>query len=113
MPPQNGLVAQSAAGGQAEYEPAGGGAHLIKHMKYYVYVLKSTVIDKHYVGFSTNVARRLRQHNAGKNRSTKPYRPYEILFFEEFDTKEKALSREKFLKSGQGREHIKTASWRN
>ncbi|AVI51345.1 endonuclease [Pukyongia salina] len=82
-------------------------------MKYYVYVLKSTMIEKHYVGFSTNVPRRLREHNAGKNRSTKPYRPYEILFIEAFDNKEGALSREKFLKSGQGREYIKKASWRN
>ena len=55
----------------------------------------------------------MREHNAGKNRSTKPYRPYEILFVEAFDNKEGALSREKFLKSGQGREYIKKASWRN
>ena len=82
-------------------------------MKYYVYVLKSTVVERIYIGFTENVGRRLRQHNAGKNRSTKPYRPYEVLFTEEFDNKEQALEREKFLKSGQGREYIKSASWRN
>lgn len=82
-------------------------------MKYYVYVLKSTVVERHYVGFTTNVKKRLRQHNAGKTISTKPYRPYKLLFYEEFDTKEAALEREKFLKSGMGRTFINKASWRN
>lgn len=82
-------------------------------MKYYVYVLKSIKVDRHYVGFSTNVNRRLRQHNAGKNKSTKPYRPYELLFFESYVSKEEALNREKFFKTGKGREYIKSASWRN
>ncbi|MCZ6593605.1 MAG: GIY-YIG nuclease family protein [Bacteroidetes bacterium] len=82
-------------------------------MKYYVYVLKSVNFDRHYVGFTRNVVRRLRQHNSGKTMSTKPYLPWELIFLEEIDSKEEALKREKFFKTGRGREHIKKASWRN
>lgn len=82
-------------------------------MKYYVYVLKSVNFDGQYVGFTRNVVRRLRQHNSGKTMSTKPYLPWELIFLEEFDSKEEALKREKFFKTDRGREHIKKASWRN
>ncbi|MBT8297036.1 MAG: GIY-YIG nuclease family protein, partial [Maribacter sp.] len=42
-------------------------------MKYYVYVLRSAKFERNYVGFTKNLAKRLRQHNAGKNKSTQPY----------------------------------------
>lgn len=45
--------------------------------------------------------------------STKPYVPWRILFWEVFETKIEALDREKFLKTGQGRVYINSASWRN
>ena len=82
-------------------------------MKYYVYVLKSIGSGRHYVGFTRNVRKRLRQHNAGKTFSTRPFIPYELLFFESFDSKQEAFDREKFLKTGKGRTYIKSASWRN
>ena len=75
---------------------------------YYVYVLKSTVVDRNYVGFTANIHKRLKQHNSGKNTSTKPYRPWKLLFSEVYHSKEEALKREKFLKSGQGRIFIKS-----
>ena len=76
-------------------------------MEYYVYVLRSTKFERNYVGFTINLAKRLRQHNAGKNKSTKPYLPWKVLFFESFSTKAEALKREKFFKTGKGREYIK------
>ena len=76
-------------------------------MIYYVYVLKSINFARNYVGFTTNLEVRLSQHNSGKTRSTKPYKPWKVLFFEEYDSKEKALNREKFLKSGVARDFIK------
>ncbi len=76
-------------------------------MKLFVYVLRSINFERNYIGFSRNVARRLRQHNSGKTKSTKPFLPWKVLFFEEFSSKEEALKREKFLKSGKGREYIK------
>lgn len=76
-------------------------------MKWFVYVLRSINFERNYIGFSGNVSKRLRQHNSGKTKSTKPYLPWKILFSEEFSSKEEALKREKFLKSGKGREYIK------
>ena len=74
---------------------------------FYTYVLRSTSFNRNYIGFTTNLERRLNEHNSGKTKSTKPYRPWVILFSEKFDTKTEALRREKFLKSGQGRDYIK------
>jgi len=67
---------------------------------YYVYVLKSLKDCKFYIGFSTNVARRLIAHNEGKNTSTRNRRPLELIYFEGYLNKMDALGRENFLKSG-------------
>ena len=74
---------------------------------FYVYVLKSIDFERNYVGFSRDVVSRLKEHNSGKTSSTRPYKPWKILFFGKFSTKAEALKREKFLKSGQGRDYVK------
>jgi putative endonuclease len=76
-------------------------------MKYYVYVLRSDKFDRNYTGFTRNIENRLKQHNSGKTKSTKAYKPWRILFFESFSTEKEALNREKYLKSGIGREFVK------
>ncbi|PCJ27442.1 MAG: endonuclease [Flavobacteriales bacterium] len=76
-------------------------------MKYYVYVLRSDKFERNYTGFTTNLANRLKEHNSGKTISTRPYKPWKILYSECFSTKKEALDREKYLKSGIGREFIK------
>ena len=74
---------------------------------FYIYVLRSVDFKRNYVGFTRNVDRRLKEHNSGKTKSTKPYRPWKLLFIETFISKSEALEREKYLKSGQGRDYIK------
>ena len=80
---------------------------IFKKMSYYVYVLRSINFERNYVGFTKNLHKRLKQHNLGRTKSTKPFKPWKILFFEVFNSKEEALIREKFLKTGKGREYIK------
>ena len=75
---------------------------------YYVYVLRSINFDRNYIGFTSNIDNRLKQHNSGKTRSTRPYKPWEVLFYETYENKIDAIKREKYLKSGIGREYIKT-----
>ena len=77
-------------------------------VKFYVYVLRSCTHPRNYTGFTKDVELRLKQHNAGETPSTKPYRPWNILLIEEFESKIEAINREKFLKSGQGRDYIKS-----
>jgi putative endonuclease len=81
---------------------------LKNEMKYFCYVLRSTDFSRNYIGFTSNIENRLEQHNSGKTKSTRPYKPWKLLFYEVFDTKEEAIQREKWLKSGIGREYIKS-----
>lgn len=74
---------------------------------FYVYVLRSIDFERNYIGFTKDINIRLKQHNSGKTRSTKPYKPWKLLFFETYSTKIEAIKREKFLKTGKGREYIK------
>ena len=56
---------------------------------------------------TNNLERRLSQHNNGENRSTKAYKPFELIYFEEFKTRMEARNKEKYLKSGIGKEFLK------
>ena len=74
---------------------------------YYVYILIS-LKDLHlYTGFSTNLKQRLKYHNNGLNESTKNRRPLKLIYYEAYQNKTDATRREKYLKSGYGREIIK------
>lgn len=72
-----------------------------------VYVLRSLRNGKRYIGFTgTTVMIRLEQHNQGTNAYTKHNRPFELIHMETLATKTEAIQREKFLKSGKGREFL-------
>ncbi len=77
-------------------------------MKYFVCVLKSEVDSRFYVGMTVDVEKRLKEHNAGKTKSTKGYKPWVLFFFEEYATRTDARAREVYLKSGVGKEYIKS-----
>jgi len=74
---------------------------------WYVYVLKSKEKKFRYIGSSNDLNRRLEQHNAGKVKATKPYKPYEIVAFFGLKDKTKAISFERYLKSGSGAAFLK------
>lgn len=75
--------------------------------KHFVYVLVSEKDGKNYTGRTNCLERRLNQHNEGLVNSTRNRRPVVLVYKEEFYNKEQAISREKFLKSGQGRSFLK------
>jgi len=74
---------------------------------WYVYVLKSDKNGDLYKGLTNNLKRRLFEHNKGKNRSTRANTPWRLIYFERFATRIEARNREKFFKSGSGREFLK------
>jgi len=69
---------------------------------FYVYILRSKLKPRHYIGFTSNLDKRLAHHNEGLNRSTKPLRPWEVIYYEQYATKEEAWKREKQIKSYKG-----------
>jgi len=75
---------------------------------FYAYVLKSVKHDYFYKGHCQNLQIRLTEHNAGMTSSIKPYIPFEIVYFEEFSTREEAVKREKYFKTSAGRRYLKT-----
>ncbi|MBI5621773.1 GIY-YIG nuclease family protein [Candidatus Falkowbacteria bacterium] len=66
---------------------------------YSVYILKSVHFGRYYIGQTQNITDRLRSHNAGKNSSTRKYRPWQLVYREEYATRSEAMQREKYLKS--------------
>ena len=74
---------------------------------YDVYALQSKRDGGLYVGMSCDVERRLEAHNRGYNRSTRSRAPFELIYTEQCSSRIEARAREKFLKSGKGREFLK------
>ena len=73
---------------------------------YFVYAIKSEVDGRIYVGMCINIETRLKEHNADKTKSTKGYRPWFMIYNEKVDSRIEARSREKYLKSGVGKEFL-------
>ena len=72
-----------------------------------VYVLKSEIDGRFYVGMTENLVNRLREHNLGRTKSTKGYRPWIVIHQGEFPDRITARNREKYLKSGYGKQWLK------
>ncbi len=74
---------------------------------FFVHVLKSLATSRGYVGLTTDISRRLEEHNGGKSYYTKRHAPWAVIHVEEYLTRPEARSREKFLKSTAGRRVLK------
>ena len=75
---------------------------------YFVYAIKSINRNYIYVGMTNEVERRFDEHNTGKNKTTRPYKPFKLFYSEKFRTRAEARKREKYLKSGIGKEFLKS-----
>jgi putative endonuclease len=72
-------------------------------MEYYVYILRSKKDGSLYTGYTTNIHERLKRHNSGRVTSTKGKLPLEMVYFEKRQDLDKALAREKYLKSSKAK----------
>jgi putative endonuclease len=75
---------------------------------FYAYLLRSLHFPYLYKGHCEDLEERLKQHNAGKTISIRKYVPFEIAYFEKFQTREEAIAREKYFKSAAGRRFLKS-----
>ena len=79
--------------------------------EFVVYILFSQKYHKSYVGYTTNLIERFKSHNElSKKGYTKNYRPWIVIHVAFFNSKTLALNREKYLKTGVGREFVKKLS---
>ncbi|MGK9478025.1 GIY-YIG nuclease family protein [Melioribacter sp. OK-6-Me] len=77
---------------------------------FYVYVLRSLKDNKRYIGLTNDIARRFSEHQRGLVKSTRNRRPFELTYYESFSQKSDAMKREKFFKTGKGREFLDSIS---
>ncbi len=74
---------------------------------YYVYAISSLSRTYIYVGLTNNKNRRINEHQKGHNKTTRAYRPFKVILVEKYKTRQEARKREKYLKSGVGKEFLK------
>ncbi len=74
---------------------------------FFVYALRSRKDGGLYIGLTSNLDRRIKEHNSGKERTTRHRRPFDLIHSESYATRIEARAREKFFKTGWGREKLK------
>jgi len=74
---------------------------------YYVYVLRSQKDRMLYTGYTSNLVKRIKEHNGGKVKSTKNRLPFKLIYFEGSLNHNDALHREKYLKTTYGKRYLK------
>ena len=75
---------------------------------YYVYILHSTKDGGLYIGYTTDLKRRFEEHRKGLSKATKHRNPVQLIHYEAFLERNDARAREKYLKSGYGRDQLKS-----
>jgi putative endonuclease len=74
---------------------------------HYVYVIRGKTSGFLYKGHCKDLEERLKQHNSGMTKSIRPYIPFELAYYEKFETLQDAIQREKYFKSAAGRRFLK------
>lgn len=69
---------------------------------YYFYILRSRTNKKLYLGFTSDLKERVKHHNSGKDKATKPYAPYDLIYYSAFRNKEDAIACERYFKTTSG-----------
>lgn len=80
--------------------------HAEINMPFYVYALHSPSFNKIYIGQTTDIERRVGEHNKGESTYTRKFTPWVLVYSEECESRGNAMKRERQLKSSKGREFI-------
>jgi len=73
---------------------------------FHCYVLRSQKTGRRYVGSCEDLTERMRRHNAGESKATKHGVPWVLVHIEGFATRTEAAQRERYFKSGTGRDDL-------
>jgi len=74
---------------------------------FYVYILQSFKDKKFYIGYSSDLKRRLEEHKTGGSKSTKCRLPFKLLYYEAHTSKKDAQRRERYFKTDKGKSSLK------
>ncbi|NVM52130.1 MAG: GIY-YIG nuclease family protein [Candidatus Helarchaeota archaeon] len=67
--------------------------------KYYVYIVRCEKDNSFYTGYTSDLDRRVRQHNNGiGSKYTRSHGPVQLLYYEMYRTRKKAMHREREIK---------------
>ena len=75
---------------------------------FYTYAIKSKVKNYIYVGITNKPERRIAEHNSKKAKTTRFYAPFKTILIEKYGARFEARKREKYLKSGAGKEYLRS-----
>lgn len=79
---------------------------------FYVYLIESLVEQRQrYVGMTSDIERRLQEHNAGKSTHTAKYKPWRLITYIALSDQSKAEAFERYLKSGSGHAFASKRLW--
>ncbi|WP_234567579.1 GIY-YIG nuclease family protein [Rhodohalobacter sp. 614A] len=73
---------------------------------FHIYMLYSAVVDRYYVGQTSNLEDRLKRHNQGRSKYTKSGIPWKLVYKEGFETRSEAMKRESLIKNSASREEL-------
>lgn len=76
-------------------------------MFFYTYVLKSCKDKELYIGFTSDLKKRIIEHSRGRVTATRERLPVELVYYEACRNEQQAVRREKALKTGFGRAYLK------
>ncbi len=76
-------------------------------LQHCVYILFSLKDKKLYIGYTTNLKKRLTDHFHGRSKATAPRRPFKLIYCEYFFSKHDAYRREKYLKTSAGKKMLR------
>lgn len=72
-----------------------------------IYVLRSLKDKNLYIGCTSNLGKRLLDHNNGDVQSTKTRRPFQLIFKEEYSDRYQAFNKERYYKTAKGKKELK------
>ena len=75
-------------------------------MYFYVYILYSAKLDKYYIGYTSDLDKRIIDHNTGISDYTAKASDWELKYSEQFPSRETAMKREKEIKAKKSRKYI-------
>ena len=95
------MAATARLGGQGSIPPN-------EALMWFAYALQSDKDGGLYVGMTSDVGKRVKEHNSGYSQSTRSRVPFTLIYFEECGSRSEARERERYLKSGKGRDLLKS-----